>query len=281
MRAHLVQMNIAWEDRDENFARCASMLDSAGVESGDLVVLPELFDSGFSLNTDTTADDHARTDTFLADLAERLGTTVQGGRTVRTEPGAKATNRASIWGPARTKLAEYAKVHPFSFGREPEAFVGGSEDQIQTYDWADATDILRICPAICYDLRFPELFRIGLTMGAEAYAIGANWPAPRQSHWRALAIARAIENQAFVLAVNRCGSDPHLDYAGGSIAVGPRGDVLGELGQLEAVLTVETNPRDVREWRTTFGAWQDMKLLGLNPPPEPDTAPKTSRSRSQ
>jgi len=278
MRAHLVQMNLAWEDRDENFARCASLLEGTDVVRGDLVVLPELFDSGFSLNTDTTADDENRTDAFLADLADRLGVTVHGGRTVRTEPGAKATNRASIWGPSRTKLAEYAKVHPFSFGREPEAFFGGSQDQIQTYDWSASTDTLRVCPAICYDLRFPELFRIGLALGAEAYAIGANWPAPRQSHWRALAIARAIENQAFVLAVNRCGSDPHLDYAGGSIAVGPKGDVLGELGELEAVLTVDINPEDVRGWRTTFGAWRDMKLLDLNAPPEPARPATAGRS---
>lgn len=274
MRAHLVQMDLAWERREENIARAASLLENAGTRRGDLVVLPELFDSGFSLNTAVTADAEGRTDAALADLADRFGVTVQGGRTVRDEGAAKATNRAPVWAPGRTKLAEYAKVHPFSFGREPEAFDGGGGDQIQTYDWSDGERSMRVCPAICYDLRFPELFRVGLTLGAEAYTIGANWPAPRQSHWRALALARAIENQAFVFAVNRCGSDPHLAYSGGTIAVGPKGEVLGELGELEGVLTVEIDPEDVRRWRATFGAWRDLRLLGLEPPQGPLDRPE-------
>jgi predicted amidohydrolase len=99
-----------------------------------------------------------------------------------------------------------------------------------------------------------------MAMGAECYAIGANWPRARQAHWRALLIARAIENQAFVLGVNRTGRDPTLEYAGGSIAIGPKGDVLGELGDEEAVLSVQVDPRQVREWRETFPAWRDGKI---------------------
>jgi predicted amidohydrolase len=156
-------------------------------------------------------------------------------------------------------LLEYAKVHPFSFGREPERFEGGSE--VATYLWESGGQTLRVAPAICYDLRFPELFRLGLLKGAEAFAIGANWPDARQHHWRSLVIARAIENQAFVLAVNRTGRDPNLNYVGGSIAVGPRGDILGELGPEEAVLSVEVNPREVLAWREKFPAWRDIKLF--------------------
>jgi omega-amidase len=109
-----------------------------------------------------------------------------------------------VFGAGGKLLAEYAKVHPFTFGREPEAFEGG--DGVVTYAWGGLT----VCPAVCYDLRFPELFRHGLMRGAEVFCLGANWPDARQAHWRALAMARAIENQAFVLAVNRVGRDPHL-----------------------------------------------------------------------
>src|SRR5690606_21197988 len=114
---------------------------------------------------------------------------------------------------------------------------------------------------VCYDLRFAELFRRGLKLGAEVYVIGANWPAARAAHWRTLLVARAIENQAVVLGVNRCGNDPHLAYAGGPIAVGPKGDILGELGEAPGILSVEVSPESIRDWREEFPAWRDARLL--------------------
>lgn len=262
MRAHLLQMNIAWEDRHENFRIVRRLLESATPEPGDLIVLPELFDSGFSLNTARTHDASGETLTFLQRLAAELHCTVHGSRTVLDEPSdpesRKATNRATIIGPTGRILTEYAKIHPFSFGREPESFRGG--DSVTTYPWESGGRRFTVCPAVCYDLRFPELFRRGLALGADAFVLGANWPAARQTHWRALAIARAIENQAFVLAVNRTGSDPHLEYTGGSIAVGPKGDILGELAADEAVLTVTPDPAETAAWRAEFGAWRDIRL---------------------
>lgn len=313
MQVHLVQFDIEWEDPQANFATVEQMLGAAGgpggavVQPGDLVVLPEMFDTGFSLNADVTAD-QGRTLEFVRQLAVRLGATVQGGRTVAPEaPGGKATNRAPVFDPGGELLCEYRKIHPFSFGREPERFEGGAE--VMTYAWgagtpavpdgamgtptvpggrsaSDASNAtnsgrsaqdsgaaaLTICPAICYDLRFPELFRIGLGMGAEAFCLGANWPQARQSHWRALAIARAIENQAFVFALNRTGADPHLQYAGGSIVVGPKGEVLGELGDEEQVLSVAVDPEAVRTWRREFPAWRDLRLTDLTARP-PAAAP--------
>lgn len=259
MRAHLVQLDIAWEDPARNFARVAALLDAARPDRGDFILLPEMFDTGFSFNIETTADSGATLE-FLSGLARRLGVCVQGGRTVREAD--RATNRAPIFGPDGGRLAEYGKIHPFSYGRETERFDGGTE--VVTWRWGSGpTEAapLTMCPAICYDLRFPELFRLGLMKGAEAFAIGANWPDARQAHWRALLIARAIENQAFVLAVNRTGRDPHLAYAGGSIAVGPRGEVLGELQAEERVLSVAIDPGEVRSWRQTFPAWRDIRLM--------------------
>lgn len=267
MRAHLIQMNIAWEDKQANYDKVERLLSRANPAPGDLVLLPEMFDTGFSFNLETTADKDGGTLRYLTQLAEDLGVYVQGARTVHACHCTHAQNRATVVGPTGELLADYAKIHPFSFGREPERFEGGRE--VLVYDWKDAareTDhrsagSLRICPAICYDLRFPELFRLGLFRGAEAFAIGANWPEARQHHWRALLIARAIENQAFVLGVNRTGNDPTLAYAGGSMAVGPRGDILGELSSEEAVLSVEIDPAQVRAWRDKFPAWRDIKLM--------------------
>ncbi|MEM1329800.1 MAG: nitrilase-related carbon-nitrogen hydrolase [Planctomycetota bacterium] len=258
MRAHLLQLDLIWEDRAANHELVERTLDTVELDRGDLVVLPELFDSGFSLNTDSTADREGTTLRFLVDLADDLGVVIQGSRTVRDCHCNKATNRATIVGPGQRLLCDYSKVHPFGYGREPEAFEGGRS--VETYEWSSGNGRLTVCPAVCYDLRFPELFRRGVSLGAECFALGANWPSARARHWRSLLIARAIENQAFVLGVNRCGSDPHLGYAGGSLAIGPKGDVLGELGQDPGVLSIELDPESVRAWRTEFPALEDRVL---------------------
>ncbi|KAA0215201.1 MAG: carbon-nitrogen family hydrolase [Cyanobacteria bacterium CYA] len=256
MRAHLIQFDISWENRLRNFEAVEEMLGGVEVQPDDLILLPELFDSGFSLNVAVTNDANADTEGFIADLAGRLRAYVMGGRTVLPDGAARAFNQMSVKGPRGQTLCEYAKIHPFSYGREPEAFAGG--DKIVTFSWAER---LCVCPAVCYDLRFPELFRRGMLRGAQVFAVGANWPDVRQAHWRALLIARAIENQAFVLGVNRCGRDPHLSYAGGSMVIDPHGIVLGELGAAPGVLSVEVDPREVQAWRRQFGAWRDVRLI--------------------
>lgn len=257
MRAHLVQMDIVWEDRAANHALVERMLDGADVRPGDLVVLPELFDVGFTLNLDKAPDKAGDTLRFLLRLADDLGVTIHGSRAVRPCDCDKARNMVTVAAGERV-LSEYAKIHPFSFGREPESYGGG--DRVEMYDWVSGVERLAVCPAVCYDLRFPELFRIGAVRGAEAFVIGANWPRTRQAHWRALLVARAIENQAVVIGVNRVGRDPHLEYAGGSIAVSAKGEVLGEMGDSIGVLTVEIDPAEVRSWRETFPALRDVRL---------------------
>lgn len=250
MRVHLVQFDIAWEDPSSNFARVEALIDAARVEPGGLVVLPEMFDTGFSFNIEATAD-RGRTLEFLRGLARRTRATIHGSRTLA---GAKARNVATVVGPDGGVIAEYAKIHPFTFGREHDRFEGG--ESVVTYAWGPLT----VCPAICYDLRFPELFRVGLRRGAGVFALGACWPKARASHWRALLIARAIENQAFVFGVNRVGADPNVMYGGCSIAVGPRGEILGELGEEPGVLSVEVDFAELEAWRRIFPAWKDARL---------------------
>ena len=121
-----------------------------------------------------------------------------------------------------------------------------------------------VAPLICYDLRFPELWRLAALAGAEVCTIGASWPDPRQHHWRALIIARAIENQAYVVAVNRTGNDPHCAYAGGSIIVSPMGEVLAEANDRPAMLTAQLDLPALRTWRAEFPVLRDIHrdLLG-------------------
>lgn len=262
MRAHLVQLDIAWEDKARNYARVRSLLEPLAFESGDLIVLPEMFDTGFSLNVNVTHDGDGATQLFLAALAKDHDAYVYGGFTVQREDG-KGLNRAHIYAPNGDLVCAYDKIHPFSFGREPERFVGGG--RVVTCPWGGADASLTVCPAICYDLRFPELFRRGLRHGAEVFVIGANWPAPRAAHWRALLIARAIENQTFVIGVNRAGADPHLAYAGGSIVVSPQGEIIADAGERECVVTASLDATALTSWRETFPAWTDWKPFLLGP----------------
>jgi omega-amidase len=269
IHAHLVQLDIAWEDPSRNHESVRQLLDRATVEPGDFVLLPEMFDTGFSFNVERTNDKSGRTLSFLTELADDLKVVVQGGRTIAACHKCAASNVMTAIAPALSKhasarvLAEYTKIHPFQ--KEADRFEPGRE--VMTYDLpginADAP--LRICPAICYDLRFPELFRVGLSKGAEVFALGACWPNVRQEHWRALLIARAIENQAIVLGCNRTGDDPALHYAGGSIAIGPKGEILGELGAEVTVLSVPVDVQSVRAWRESFRAWKDQRISIVAP----------------
>jgi predicted amidohydrolase len=256
MRAHLLQTDIFWHDRRANFDRVRALLAPVNVAAGDLILLPEVFDNGFSMDTRTTADSDGATLAFLIGLATQSKAYVLGPRVVRAGPSAKASNTISIISPEGTLIDEYQKIHPFTAGHEHEAFEGGS--RVVTFNTADPA--LTICPVICYDLRFPELFRIGLSRGAQVFTVHANWLSTRHAHWRILALARAIENQAYVLAINRVGSDPNATYLGGTIAIDPRGDVIGELGDQEGVLSVEIDPEEVRRWREKFPAVRDRRL---------------------
>lgn len=261
MRAHLVQMDIAWEEKGRNYAAVTRLLDGVTTQAGDLVVLPEMFDTGFSFNLDTTADTDGCTLEYLRGEARKRRVTVHGSRTVVGRDG-QGRNRVTVVGPDGAVVREYDKVHPFSLGSpsEAERFAGG--DEVVVYPWVGGKGELltQVCPAICYDLRFPEVFRLGMRKGAEVLAVGSNWPSTREFHRRVLSIARAIENQCFMLSVNRCGRDPQLEYPGGTLAINPRGEVVGELGGEEGVLSVEIDLEDLRRWRRVFPAWRDGRL---------------------
>ncbi len=261
MKAHLLQIDILWHDKPGNRAKVSHLLDRTELSHADLAILPEMFDTGFSFHVEHTADADGATLRFLQEQARSRSIHIYGSRTARR--GGHAMNLMSLIDPQGSILLEYEKVHPFGLGapgeRESDHFPGGSTVACST--WNTPAGSLRVCPAICYDLRFPELFRRGLLAGAEMFVVPANWPAVRAAHYRALLIARAIENQAFVIGVNRVGKDPRVSYAGQSVVVSPTGEVLGEMDDREGVLSVEIDPMLVREWRAKFPAWRDHRLL--------------------
>ncbi|HDY64981.1 MAG TPA: carbon-nitrogen family hydrolase [Phycisphaerae bacterium] len=252
MRVLAIQFDIAWEDWGANFLSVSRMLDAEDVPGGSLVVLPEMFATGFSLDVEATSPAQAETETFLGELARKFGVFVCGGLAGGDRNGA-LQNQALLFGPEGQTIARYAKLHPFTLMEEQRVHAPGRDVVLSR------VGDLTVSPLICYDLRFPEEFRLAVSRGAEVFLVLANWPAQRSDHWRTLLVARAIENQAYVVGVNRCGCDPNNDYAGGSLIVGPKGDVLAEGGREPQIIQAELNPASLRAYRKEFPVLKDLR----------------------
>ncbi len=255
------QLDIAWEDKARNHARVLSLLDKDPLPQGALLLLPEMFSTGFSMQVERVCEEPGlESEHFLADLARSRGLTVQGGVVTKT-PDGRGRNEAVTFDPRGREVARYHKLHPFSFGGEPAHYAAGQ--RVVTFDWGGCT----VAPFICYDLRFPEAFRYATRRGAQLLTVIANWPREREVHWVTLLRARAIENQAFVAGVNRCGADPRLQYGGRSLIIDPRGEILAEAGPDEGLIRAELDLESLTSWRRAFPALADMRADLA--PPEP------------
>ena len=251
MNAAVVQFDIAWEDRVANFLRVRALLAGAPPAPGSLIVLPEMFATGFSMNLSVTRQNGAREDeTFLATLAREHRAFVVGGVVSRGD-GGMGRNESVAFSPAGELLARYTKIHPFSLGGEAEGHEAGRE--VVTFDCAGFT----AAPFVCYDLRFPEIFRAAAHRGANLFIVIGLWPVKRLHHFLTLLQARAIENQAYVIGVNRVGAEPQYHYAGRSVVVDPHGIIIADAGEQERVLRATLDPAIVESWRRDFPALRD------------------------
>ena len=202
------QFDIAWEDKRANFARVRELLGAGHIEPGELIVLPEMFATGFSMHVDQIAEPpDGDTRKFLAELAIASGAWIVGGAVTRTDDG-RALNEALVIGPNGQLVVRYAKLHPFSFGGEARYFAAGR--QIVTFDWQSSG----VAPFVCYDLRFPEVFRLAVRKGAQVLLVIANWPEPRPWTLAYAALCPGDREPGVCGWVNRVGNDPKLAYAG-------------------------------------------------------------------
>jgi len=252
MNLFAVQLDCVWEDKPANHARGRALLARTPPAPGSLVVLPETFATGFSLNTAVTRQGEPPEDEqFLASLARELQATVVGG-VIGGRAGETPRNEAVAFAPDGALLARYAKIQPFSGGGETACHAAGRE--IVTFPWAGFT----VAPFVCYDLRFPELFRAAVRRGANLFVVIAQWPVKRERHWLALLQARAIENLAYVVGVNRVGRDPQFLYSGRSVVVDPHGFIIADAGERECVLAAALERDVVESWRREFPPLRDM-----------------------
>ncbi|MFE0347262.1 carbon-nitrogen family hydrolase [Streptomyces griseoluteus] len=262
MRASLIQIRVdEGESVAERRSRAADLVRAEA--DADLVVLPELWTTGaFAYDTFATEAEPLQGPTHeaMARAAKDAGVWLHAGSIPERDPDGTLYNTALLFSPAGELAAAYRKIHRFGFDQGEAVLMGAGREPV-TVPLPGTTVGL----ATCYDLRFPELFRTLTDAGAETLVVSAGWPERRRAHWTLLARARAVENQAYVLACGTAGTHAGVPQAGHSIVVDPWGEVLAEAGPDEEVLGVEFDPAKVPATREQFPALKD-RVLGLEPP---------------
>lgn len=243
----LLQPSMHWENVQANLLVFSRMLE--GVPEGtDLVVLPETFSTGFTMNADLFAEeDVGDSVSWMIETARSKNLFLTGSLIIRKN--GKIFNRL-YWISPDGIDGHYDKRHLFRMGREDHYFEPGKERKVFTLG------DFRFLPQICYDLRFPVFARNRNDYDVVCYV--ANWPAPRQPVWETLLRARAIENQAYVVGVSRVGKDGEgVDHLGGSCVFDPMGNIMGRLGTEEGRLDITIDLNKIREFREKFPVWKD------------------------
>ena len=250
MKVYLLQFSPVWEDKEKNLEKDKKWVESNRPSPNSLLVLPETFATGFSLSLDNTlAGEPHQTESFLKNLSLEFGIWVMGGMIIPAKDSSnKGKNSVVLFNQKGAKVGSYEKIHLFNPAGEEKVHVPGN--QVEVFKIKG----MKICPVICYDLRFPEIFREGTKNGAEVFVVHACWPSKRMNHWRVLLQARAIENQAYVIGVSRTGEEPGTKYEGGSMVVDPQGNILLEFGNETICQEVVLEKKLVEQWRASFSA---------------------------
>lgn len=251
LKVTLVQANQIWEDKDANFSNYLRLIDLIN-EPIDLVVFPEMFDTGFSMNVELAEEWNSNTSVkFLVDLAVKKQFAIY--TSLMIKDNNHFYNRGVFIFPSG-QISFYDKRKSFGLGGEDKFYTAGETETIVTYkDW-------KINLQICYDLRFPEIARNFEIDGIPKYDLllyVANWPAKRVEHWKILLKSRAIENQTYAIGVNRFGEDANgLTYSGDSSCFDPLGNSLCQLVN-ETICTTTLSELTLNNTRTSLPFLKD------------------------
>ena len=258
LRVALVQTDLHWQDKTANLAMLEEKI-WALKNSCDLIVLPEMFATGFSMESALLAEPmNLQVHKWMKQLAAQTGSVITG--TVIISEGGNYYNRL-LWVEPVGTTQHYDKRHLFRMANEDASFASGTELPIFSLKgW-------KICPQICYDLRFPIWARNHWNSGNAAYDLlfyVASWPAARISAWDTLLPARAIENLSYCLGVNRVGIDGNqIAYTGHSAAYDFKGERLVDLGEKDQIQVVSLSRSSLEEYRSKFPAWKDADNFTL------------------
>ncbi|WNV75715.1 nitrilase-related carbon-nitrogen hydrolase [Geodermatophilus sp. DSM 44513] len=252
MRFGVVQHDIVWEDRAANFARLAPLVARAAGAGAEFVLLSETFSTGFSMTPGIGEPEGGPSAGFLQEQAAAHGVWVAGSCPEVAPDGELPFNSFVLAGPDGT-VHRYRKMHPFTHGGEHERFRAGEKPVTVEVGG------LRVTPFVCYDLRFADLFWHA-ALDTDVYLVTANWPAARRSHWQTLLQARAIENQAYVVACNRVGTaGDGTEHSGDSRIVSPMGELLATAAGVETVLVADVDPAEVTATRQRLAFLADRR----------------------
>lgn len=259
MQVAAIQYDIIWEDPAKNIELLNPLLASAKEQGADLIVLPEMFSCGFSMNSEKIAEEpDGISATFLMESAKNLGVWIAGTYPEKTNGSPPAFNQLLLAGP-NGETHKYAKMHLFTFGDEHSHYMAGKQPLNTKISGGIPGGIpgeINLSAFICYDIRFGNEF-YDLANQTDLYIIPANWPRARQAHWETLLRARAIENQAFVIGTNRIGEGGGIKYAGGSAIISPHGEILAQGGDQEEILISKISGAEVAEVRKKFPVLKD------------------------
>ena len=250
----LGQMNIKLGRVADNLAAAEGLIAEAARRQSQLIILPELWSSGYDLENAAAQADELGQGLFakLSGLAAHHQIAIVG--SILERRGESVANSAPYYSAEGRRLGVYRKIHLFRLFDEDKWLVEG--DSLTALDLPWGTTAL----TICYDLRFPELYRrCAVEHGAKLIVVCAEWPLIRLAHWRTLLIARAIENQCFVAAVNACGETGGTVFGGHSMVIDPWGEVVVEAGQAEQLLTVEIDLGEADRVRQTIPVFEDRR----------------------
>jgi predicted amidohydrolase len=251
MKIALCQMEIIWENKEKNKVQAESYVKEALCEGAELVCFPEMTLTGFSMNTELTAESckkgMAATVQYMTKLAASYEVAIGFGWV----EGQPARNHYTILEQCGHVLSDYIKIHPFRYGGEYEKFVPG--EQLVVCQVGD----FKIGTQICYDLRFPEAFQV-LAEQCDLILVPAAWPGGRREHWKCLLQARAIENQVYVAGINTWGDQGGLTYTGDSCIFAPDGRLCGGFLEKPGILCLEIE-QDVDKYRKAFPMRQDRR----------------------
>lgn len=246
------QAYLFWENIDTNLKNIELKLDGKMISGTDIIILPEMFNSGFSMNVEKLAEEmQGKTMQWMLKIAQKYQCVVAGSLIIK-EAG-NFYNRL-IWMRADGSFEFYDKIHLFSMGKEDEFFTPGTATKmVELKGWKFAL-------GICYDLRFPCTFRNSYQNPYDILLFVASWPDMRIAHWRNLIIARAIENQSFVLGVNRFGYDGNEVYhSGHSMCITPYGETVYYKPEDEDLYTFYIHYEEVRKSRNQFPFLKDAE----------------------
>ncbi|WP_139892045.1 MULTISPECIES: carbon-nitrogen family hydrolase [unclassified Bacillus (in: firmicutes)] len=254
MKIACVQMDIEYGKPNENFKHVTESISEAAQNGADCIVLPEMWNTGYALQQlgDLADLEGKETIKLLSSLALKYNVNIVGGSvSVKTSKG--YFNRMYVFNRFGEVISEYDKAHLFNVMDEHQYLIAGQKENLFKIDGNMSGGL------ICYDIRFPEWVRKHALAGAKLIFVVAEWPEARVDHWVTLLKARAIENQLFIIAVNRVGKDPNNTFGGFSMVINPWGDTIAIGSTAESILYADLNIQEVDQVRTRISVFEDRR----------------------